>query len=84
MVLHHHLCYPKNVAQGSNYNEYIQASYYGPANYIVFELVGTLSKETGLSISIDYHYKFLVLLPLEADEKIEALKHYFGITLTSW
>ena len=30
---------------------------------------------------IDYHYKFLVLLPLEAgDEKIEVLKHYFGIT----
>ena len=44
------------------------------------ELVKTLSKETGLSISIDYHYKFLVLLPLEADEKIEVLKHYFGIT----
>jgi DNA polymerase elongation subunit (family B) len=39
-----------------------------------------LSRETGLSISLEYHYKFLVLLPLEADEKIEALKHYFGIT----
>ena len=37
-------------------------------------------KQTGLSISVDYHYKFLVLLPLEADEKIEVLKHYFGIT----
>jgi DNA polymerase elongation subunit (family B) len=34
-----------------------------------------LAKETGLPISITYHYKFLVLLPLEA-----ALKHYFGIT----
>jgi DNA polymerase elongation subunit (family B) len=45
------------------------------------ELVDTLSKETGLSISVDYHYKFLVLLPLEADERIEVLKHYFGITL---
>ena len=44
------------------------------------ELIETLSKETGLSISVDYHYKFLVLLPLEADEKIEVLKHYFGIT----
>jgi DNA polymerase elongation subunit (family B) len=43
------------------------------------EVIDTLSKETGLSISIDYHYKFLVLLPLEADEKIEVLKHYFGI-----
>jgi DNA polymerase elongation subunit (family B) len=45
------------------------------------EIIDTFSKETGLSISIDYHYKFLVLLPLEAgDEKIEVLKHYFGIT----
>ncbi len=44
------------------------------------DVIDTLSKETGLSISVDYHYKFLVLLPLEADEKIEVLKHYFGIT----
>jgi DNA polymerase elongation subunit (family B) len=46
------------------------------------EVINTLSKETGLPISIDYHYKFLVLLPLEegGDEKIEVLKHYFGIT----
>jgi DNA polymerase elongation subunit (family B) len=44
------------------------------------QVVDILSKETGLSISVDYHYKFLVLLPLEADEKIEVLKHYFGIT----
>src|ERR671939_68015 len=44
------------------------------------EVIDILSKETGLSISVDYHYKFLVLLPLEADEKIEVLKHYFGIT----
>ena len=35
-------------------------------------VIDTLCKETGLSISIDYHYKFLVLLPLEAgDEKVE-------------
>jgi hypothetical protein len=27
--------------------------------------------------------KFLVLLPLEADEKLEALKHYYGITHTN-
>ena len=44
------------------------------------DVIDTLSKETGLSISVDYHYKFLVLLPLEADETIEVLKHYFGIT----
>jgi DNA polymerase elongation subunit (family B) len=39
-----------------------------------------LAKETGLPISIEHHYKFLVLLPLDASEKMEALKHYFGIT----
>jgi DNA polymerase elongation subunit (family B) len=39
-----------------------------------------ISKEVGLSLSLEYRYKFLVLLPLEADEKLEALKHYFGIT----
>jgi len=44
------------------------------------QVVDVLSKETGLSISIDYDYKFLVLLPIEADENIEALKHYYGIT----
>ena len=43
-------------------------------------VIDTLSQQTGVSISVDYHYKFLVLLPLEADEKIEVLKHYFGIT----
>ena len=31
-------------------------------------------------MSLEYYYKFIVLLPLEADEKIEALKHYFGLT----
>jgi DNA polymerase elongation subunit (family B) len=41
-----------------------------------------LSSEAGLSISLDYHYKYLLLLPLEADEIIEALKHYFGITFS--
>jgi DNA polymerase elongation subunit (family B) len=44
------------------------------------QVVDILSKETGLSISIDYDYKFLVLLPIEADENIEALKHYYGLT----
>jgi DNA polymerase elongation subunit (family B) len=39
-----------------------------------------LVKEIGLPISLEYYYKFLVLLPLEADERIEALKHYYGIT----
>ena len=39
-----------------------------------------LAREVGLPISLEHYYKFLVLLPLEADEKMEALKHYFGIT----
>jgi DNA polymerase elongation subunit (family B) len=39
-----------------------------------------LAREAGLPISLEHHYKFLVPLPLEADEKVEALKHYFGIT----
>jgi DNA polymerase elongation subunit (family B) len=41
-----------------------------------------LTRETGLPISLKHYYKFLVLLPLEASEKMEALKHYFGITHT--
>jgi DNA polymerase elongation subunit (family B) len=41
------------------------------------EIIGT---KTGMALSLEYHYKFLVLLPLEADERLEALKHYFGIT----
>ncbi|MFZ0514644.1 MAG: DNA polymerase domain-containing protein [Candidatus Nitrosopolaris sp.] len=46
-----------------------------------FELVkDILANETGIPISVDNYYKFLVLLPLEADEKMESLKHYFGIT----
>jgi DNA polymerase elongation subunit (family B) len=45
------------------------------------EVINALSKKTCLSISVDYHYKFLVLLPLEADEKIEVLKHYLELLL---
>jgi DNA polymerase-2 len=39
-----------------------------------------LARKTGLPISLEHYYRFLVLLPLEASEKMEALKHYFGIT----
>jgi DNA polymerase elongation subunit (family B) len=28
----------------------------------------------------EFHYKFLVLLKIEADKKMEARKHYFGLT----
>jgi DNA polymerase elongation subunit (family B) len=39
-----------------------------------------LAREAALPISLEHHYKSLVLLPLEADVKMEASKHYFGIT----
>jgi DNA polymerase elongation subunit (family B) len=35
---------------------------------------------TGLPISVEHNFRFLVLLPLEASEKIEALKQYYGVT----
>ena len=39
-----------------------------------------LAREIGIPISIDRCYKFLVLLSLEASERMEALKHYYGLT----
>ncbi len=41
------------------------------------------SQETGIPISVETCYKFVVLLPLEADDRMEALKHYYGITHTN-
>ena len=38
------------------------------------KIVSILRKETGLPISIEHNFKFLVLLSLETSEKIEALK----------
>jgi DNA polymerase elongation subunit (family B) len=53
----------------------------GTTNTVQCEkLVNILSKETGLPISVEHDFKFLVLLPLEASEKIEALKQYYGVT----
>lgn len=43
---------------------------------IIIELI----RETGLNMTFEYHYKFLVLLYIEADEKMEARKHYYRIT----
>ena len=37
------------------------------------------SIETGIPISIEHNYKFLMLLPLKASESI-SIKQYFGIT----
>jgi DNA polymerase elongation subunit (family B) len=44
------------------------------------KVIDTLRKEIGLPISLENNFKFLVLLPLEAIEMIEALKQYYGIT----
>lgn len=44
------------------------------------EIMNVLIKETGLDMSLEFHYKFLVLLYIEADEKMEARKHYYGLT----
>jgi DNA polymerase elongation subunit (family B) len=44
------------------------------------EIMNQLVRETGLQMTLEYHYKFLVLLYVEADEKMEARKHYFGLT----
>ena len=43
-------------------------------------IMNQLIRETGLQMSLEFHYKFLVLLYVEADEKMEARKHYYGIT----
>jgi DNA polymerase elongation subunit (family B) len=46
------------------------------------KLVNILRRETCLPISLEHDFKFLVLLPLEASEKIEAIKQYYGVTQT--
>ncbi|MCP8308407.1 MAG: hypothetical protein H3Z54_06895 [archaeon] len=45
------------------------------------ELAKKISEHIGLPISLDHHYKFLLLLPLESDPsmRMEAQKHYFGM-----
>jgi DNA polymerase elongation subunit (family B) len=43
-------------------------------------IVNVLHEVTGLPISVEHNFRFLVLLPLEAGEKIEALKQYYGVT----
>lgn len=43
-------------------------------------IMNELIRETGLNMTLEYHYKFLVLLYIEADEKMEARKHYYGLT----
>ena len=43
-------------------------------------IMDQLIRETDLEMTFEFHYKFLVLLYIEADEKMEARKHYFGLT----
>lgn len=43
-------------------------------------LMNILIRETGLDMTLEYHYKFLVLLYIESDDKMEARKHYYGLT----
>lgn len=44
------------------------------------KIKNAIAKETGLDLTLEFHYKFLVLLYIESDEKMEAKKHYFGLT----
>jgi DNA polymerase elongation subunit (family B) len=44
------------------------------------EIKNVIARETGLDLTLEFHYKYLVLLYIEADEKSEARKHYYGLT----
>ncbi len=39
-----------------------------------------LKKETGLEMTLEFHYRFLMLLYIEADDKMKARKHYYELT----
>lgn len=45
------------------------------------KLAKEIGEYIGLPIALDHHYKFLLLLPIEADPSgnMEAQKHYFGL-----
>lgn len=43
-------------------------------------IMNELIRETELEMTLEFHYKFLVLLYIEADEKMDAKKYYFGLT----
>jgi DNA polymerase elongation subunit (family B) len=43
------------------------------------ELGETISKEAGLPINLDHHYKFLVFVKREVDPRIDVAKRYFGL-----
>jgi DNA polymerase elongation subunit (family B) len=39
------------------------------------EIKNVIAKETGLDLTLEFYYKYMVLLYIEADEKMEAKKH---------
>ena len=41
------------------------------------EIMNMIAKETGLDLTLEFHYKFLVLLHVEADEKVRSQKALF-------
>ena len=43
------------------------------------EIMNKLINETGLGMTLDFHYKFLVLLYIESDEKMEVNKYYLPV-----
>ncbi|MPZ07078.1 MAG: hypothetical protein GEU26_11800 [Nitrososphaeraceae archaeon] len=47
------------------------------------KIMDELISKTGLEMTLEFHYKFLVLLYIEADDKLEARKHYFRLTTRS-
>lgn len=44
------------------------------------KIMEELVRETGLQMTLEFYYEFLVLSYIEEDEKMEARKHYFGLT----
>jgi DNA polymerase elongation subunit (family B) len=44
------------------------------------QILSKIAKETRPDLTLGFHYKYLVLLHVEADEKLEAKKHYYGLT----
>lgn len=42
------------------------------------ELAKTIQRETGLPITLDNHYKFIVFLRQETHPDVEAMNHFFG------
>jgi DNA polymerase elongation subunit (family B) len=42
------------------------------------ELAKTIQRETGLSITVDNHYRFIVFLRQETHPDVEAMNHFFG------